>query len=284
VDRLELRQTVRLRRPPAAVVPLLGGHAARLEQLSLDAVVLNAEAQARALRNAQTLYGLDAVVVGGDERWVAVASWVAAAPGTTPNGAWAQIRMGESLPSLPTPEAVVMATPGAVLVDVMRRLRPVLGGRAGIAFALPDDKWLSRQLGHPDVAWIHDLLFAALRLLGGEEPDLLLLVGLRHAGSPMIDNLAGFYGLPVAHVCGETGCQPGVVALPADNPAGWPSRRRADAWLYTTAEAVTNDADPGTVRSAVEALRGMNEGSAATSRRREDGPSPRGHQDKEVSP
>ena len=80
-----------------AVAPLVEAHAARLEQLD-DRWPLDPEAQARMLRAAQALYGLDAVTIGAGGQ---------------------------------------LAARVEIARDVCRRLRPVLGERAAIALVLP---------------------------------------------------------------------------------------------------------------------------------------------------
>ena len=180
-----------------AVVPLIEAHAARLEQLAGDRWPADAEAQARMLRSVQALYGLDAVTVGAG-----------------------------GLPA----ERVEIAR------DVIRRLRPVLGERAGIAVVI--------------AAAAGESSAEIVRALGSEEPDAFMLLGDEPI-DPTLESLAEFFGtalLPVGR-----GAPAGLVALAPDDflvadpfPGGW---------LYTTTAEIDAAADPHAVRSAIARLR-----------------------------
>jgi hypothetical protein len=256
MSRAQVQQTLAARSGPSCVIPLLGEHAAALEQVPPDALALNPEVQARALRNAQALYELDGVVLGADEQWLAAAAWVSAKPGTTPADARRRLAADDVLPDLPPADTVLASVPVTALVDAQRRLRPVLGDRAAVGVVVPDPSRLAHHIRRPEAAgWTQDLLIAAIRLLGTQEPDFMLLVGDEHAGTPTLDNLAGFFGVPLVHVCDAARCQPGVIALPANDPPSWGSLREDAAWLYTTAGPLGAGADPTAVKAAIQQVR-----------------------------
>jgi hypothetical protein len=201
VSRARLRNALQSRvTADPAVVPLLEGHAARLEQLADDRWPLEAEAQARMLRGAQALYGLDAVTIGCGPR-------------------------GERV---------------EIAREVIRRLRPVLGERAGIAVVLP--------------AAPAEVRADIVRALGAEEPDLFLLLG-DDPIDPSVESLGDFFGaalLPIGH-----GAAAGLVALAPDDFLF--ADPLPGSWLYTTTTEIDAAADPHAVRSAIDRLRGRRE-------------------------
>ena len=182
-------------------MPLLERHAARLEQVTDEQRLVDAEAQARLHRNAQRLYDLDAVALGAEGTLPAIASWLAASAGFDPTKARGAVLTGTRLSSLPQPASVAEASNLVVVRDAMRRLRPVLGERAGIAIVLPDALGLAAQLGVPQATdWASDMLVEVIRFLGTEEPDLLLLLGTEPAVDGTIESLAEFFGMALVPI------------------------------------------------------------------------------------
>jgi hypothetical protein len=200
LSRARLKRALAARDASApAIVPLVEAHAARLEQLAESRWRLEAEAQARMHRSAQALYGLDAVTVAA--------------------GGWLD---SES---------------SAIACDVVRRLRPVLGERAGIAVVLP-----AKPL---------DALTEIIQTIGGDEPELLFVRSDASDVDPTLESLAEFYGAALVAI----GARPteGVVALPANEfaTAAEPPR----GWLYTTRSELDPAADPQKIRAAIAELR-----------------------------
>jgi hypothetical protein len=233
VSRSRLRGALSSRdsRVAAAIVPLVEAHAARLEQLPDDRWPADAEAQARMLRSVQALYGLDAVTVG--------------ARGLV-TGARECRSLGESAEA-----ASVAETTGVALArDVMRRLRPVLGERAGIAAVLPDASRLASLVGAAgETAWATAVLAEIVRALGPEEPDLILVCG-DDPLDPMLETIAEFFGtalLPIGRSA--------PAGLVAAAPEAFVRGESRPGWLYTTSAEIDRDADPASVRTAIERLR-----------------------------
>ena len=232
------------------VMPLLEAHAARLEQLGDDRWPADAEAQARMLRAAQALYGLDGVTIGGGGLLAAVSCWLAASPGLGIGGAYTAARARRPLSAKPPPQAVGEAASITLASDVLRRVRTVLGVRTAIGYVLPDPARLATEVGQPEEhGWAMEVLMELIRALGANEPEVFLLVGDEEV-SPALESLAEFFGaalvpLGAAHPAGV------IVQSPADflsvePPAGW---------LYTTAAEIDPAADPQAVRAALERLR-----------------------------
>jgi hypothetical protein len=216
---------------PAAVVPRIEAHAARLEQLPDDRWPTDAEAQARMLRAVQGLYGLDAVPVG--ERSLVTAA-----------------RQCRSLGPGAGPASVCEMTGVALACDVMRRLRSVLAERAGIATVLPDASRLASLVGAAaETEWAGAVLVELVRAVGPEEPDLILLCG-DDPLDPTLETLAEFFGVPLLPI--GRSAPAGLVAATAeafvrgDSPTGW---------LYTTTTEVDPAEDPASLRAAIDRLR-----------------------------
>jgi len=256
VSRARLRRAVSAHdRADAAIVPLLERHAARLEQLSDAQWLSDAEAQARLHRNAQRLYDLDAVALGAEGVLPAIASWLAASPGLSVTKARDAVLARTPLTSLPQPASVAEASNLAVVRDAIRRLRPVLAERAGIAIVLPDAPGLAAQLGVPDATdWGSDVLVEVIRLLGPEEPDLLLLLGTEPVVDATIESLAEFFGMALAPI-GAAAPAGLVILSAADFCALDASCAVPSGWLYTTDGELDPDSDPQRVRSAISLLR-----------------------------
>jgi hypothetical protein len=247
-----LRQALASRDPNDAVVmPLIEAHAARLEQVSDDRWPADAEAQARMLRAAQALYGLDGVTIGGGGLLAAAACWLAASPGLGVGGAHVAAKTRRALGAKPEPPAVAEAASVALASDVLRRVRSVVGARAAIGYVLPDPARLAAEVGKPaERAWAADVLVELVRALGAGEPEFFLLLGDEET-LPALESLAEFFGaalipLGPARPAGVIVQSPADL-LSTDPPAGW---------LYTTAAEIDPAADPQAVRAALERLRG----------------------------
>jgi len=233
VSRSRLRSALSSRdsNAPAAVVPLVESHAARLEQLADDRWPTDAEAQARMLRSVQALYGLDAVTVGARSFLTAARQCRSRGPGAEPAS------VGE-------------AASVALACDVIRRLRAVLGERAGIATVLPDASRLASLVGAAgETGWAGAVLAELVRAVGPQEPDLILLCG-DDPVDPMLETIAEFFGASLLPT-GRSAPAGLVVATPEgflrdDSPPGW---------LYTTTAEIDPAADPARVRAAIERLR-----------------------------
>jgi hypothetical protein len=233
VSRSRLRSALSLRdsSAPAAVVPRIEAHAARLEQLADDRWPTDAEAQARMLRAVQALYGLDAVTVG--ERSLVTAA-----------------RRCRSLGPGAGPASVGEVTGVALACDVMRRLRSVLAERAGVATVLPDASRLASLVGAAgETEWAGAVLAELVRAVGPEEPDLILICG-DDPLDPTLEAIAEFFGVPLLPI--GRSAPAGLVAATAeafvrgDSPPGW---------LYTTTTEIDPAADPAKVRAAIDRLR-----------------------------
>ncbi len=205
MSRARLRKALATRDPrDPAVVPLVEAHAAKLEQIAEARWRADAEAQARMHRSVQALYGLDAVTI-------------AAGAGLQPTGT-------------------------ALACDVIRRLRPVLGERAGIAVVLPDAPG--------------ETLTEILQAVGAEEPELFLLPTDAERVDPTIEGLAEFYGAALVAIgasatAGVVAVQPADFIADADPPRGW---------LYSTRTELDPAADPQAVRAAITRLRARHGG------------------------
>jgi len=209
-------------------VPLIEAQAARLEQLPDDRWPADAEAQARMLRSVQALYGLDAVTVGARGLVTAARECRALEPDSV--GEMASVTLAR---------------------DVIRRLRPVLGERAGIAAVLPDASRLASLLGAPgETAWASAVLAELVRAVGPEEPDLILLCG-DDPVDPTLEMIAEFFGASLLPIGRSAPAGMAAVTqaefIRGDSPPGW---------LYTTTTEIEPAADPATVRAAIERLRG----------------------------
>jgi hypothetical protein len=245
-----LRQALASRDPKDAVVmPLVEAHAARLEQLD-DRWPAEAEAQARMLRAAQALYGLDGVTVGGGGFLAAASCWLAASPGLGVGAAHVAARARRALDARPEPATVAAAPSVALAGEVLRRVRTVLGTRAAIGYVLPDAARLAAEVGQPtERAWATDVLVELLRALGANEPEVFLILGNEEL-APAFESLAEFFGAA-------------VIPLGAARPAGVIAQSSADllsveapmGWLYTTTAEIDPAADPQVLRAAFERLR-----------------------------
>jgi hypothetical protein len=234
VSRLRLRNALSSRdaRAPAAVAPLIEAHAARLEQLADDRWPTDPEAQARMLRSVQALYGLDAVAVGAA-------------------GLVNAVRECRSAGASAEPASVCETASLALVREVIRRLRPVLGERAGIAVVLPDASRLAALLGNAgETEWAAAVLAELLRALGPEEPEVILLCGDDPA-DPILETIAEFFGTALL----PTG-RSAPAGLVAAMPEAFVRGGLKPGWLYTTTAEIDPAADPASVRAAIERLRG----------------------------
>jgi hypothetical protein len=236
-------------------VPLLERHAARLEQVTDERRLIDAEAQARLHRNAQRLYDLDAVALGAEGTLPAIASWLAASPGLGLTKARDAVLTRTRLASLPQPASVAEASNLVVVRDAMRRLRPVLAERAGIAIVLPDASGLAAQLGVPQATdWASDVLIEVIRFLGTEEPDLLLLLGTEPVVDGTIESLAEFFGMALVPIGAAAPAD--VVILSAANFCALDASCTVPiGWLYTTGSELDPASDPQRVKSVIGLLR-----------------------------
>jgi hypothetical protein len=233
-----------------ALMPLIEAHAARLEQLDGDRWLADAEAQARMLRAAQALYGLDGVTIGGGGLVAAASCRLAASPSLGVGGAYVAARARRPLDAQPDPPAVAEAASVGLASDVLRRVRAVVGDRAAIGYVLPDAARLAAEIGKPtEQAWATDVLMELIRALGANEPEVFLLLGDEEL-APTLESLAEFFGAA-------------LIPLGAARPAGVIVQSPADflsadppvGWLYTTTAEIDAAADPQTVRAALERLR-----------------------------
>jgi hypothetical protein len=246
-----LRQALASRDPRDAVVmPLIEAHAARLEQIGDDRWPADAEAQARMLRAAQALYGLDGVTIGGGGLLAAASCWLAASPGLGVGGAYVAAKASRELGAKPDPPAVAETASVALASDVLRRVRTVVGQRAAIGYVLPDAARLAAELGKPaEQAWATDVLMELIRGLGANEPEAFLLVGDEEV-VPTLEGLAEFFGAALIPL-GRARPAGVVVQSPGDFVSGDPPA----GWLYTTSAEIDPAADPQAVRAALERLR-----------------------------
>jgi hypothetical protein len=245
-----LRQALASRDPKDAVVmPLIEAHAARLEQLD-ERWPADPEAQARMLRTAQALYGLDGLTIGGGGLLAAASYWLATSAWLGVGGAYVAAKARRALGAQPDPPAVAEAASVALASDVLRRVRAVVGDRAAIGYVLPDAARLAAEVGEPaQRAWATDVLMELIRALGADEPEAFFLVGDDEL-APTLENLVEFFGaalipLGPARPAGVIVQSPADL-LSADPPAGW---------LYTTSAEIEPAADPRAVRAAFEQLR-----------------------------
>ncbi len=239
----------------AAIVPLIEQHAARLEQITDERRLIDAEAQARMHRNAQRLYDLDAVAIGAEAMLPAIAAWMAASLGFAVTKARDSVLARTRLASLPQPTSVAEAPNLLVARDAIRRLRPVLAERAGIAIVLPDASALAAQLCVPDATdWASEVLIEVIRFFGAEEPDALLLLGTEPVVDGTIENLAEFFGVALVPI-GPAAPAGAVILSAADFCALDASREIPAGWLYTTDAELDPASDPQRVKSAIGLLR-----------------------------
>src|SRR5262245_11185858 len=230
-------------------MPLVEAHAARLEQLD-DRWPADAEAQARMLRAAQALYGLDGVTVGGGGFLAAASCWLAASPGLGVGGARAAARARRALDARPQPPVVAAAPSVTLAGNVLRRVRTVLGTRAAIGYVLPDAARLAAEVGQPtERAWATDVLVELIRALGASEPEVFLLIGDEEL-APTFESLAEFFGDAVIPLGAER-----PAGLIAHSPAVLVSVELPMGWLYTTTAEIDPAADPQVLRAALERLR-----------------------------
>jgi hypothetical protein len=231
-------------------MPLIEAHAARLEQVSDERWLADAEAQARMLRAAQALYALDGVTIGAGGLLAAASCWLAASPGLGVGSAYVAAKARRALGRQADPPAVAAAASVALASDVLRRVRAVVGDRAAIGHVLPDAGRLAADVGKPaERSWATDVLMELIRALGADEPEVFLLVGDDEL-APTLESLAEFFGaalipLGPARPAGVI-VQPPADLLATDPPPGW---------LYTTSAEVDPAADPRAVRAALERLR-----------------------------
>ena len=210
------------------------------------------ESHAKMLRTAQALYGLDAVTIGGGGFLGAEACRSAAAPSLGAVAARAAAQSRNRLATLPDPESVAGGFTVALARDVIRRLRPVLGERAGIVVVLPSPSLLAAELGRgDDEEWAAAVVAAVLRTIGPEEPDAVLLLGDDDSIDPTLETLGEFYGAPV--LATGRASPAGLLALSMADLLGTASP--AAAWIYTSAEEIPADADPQALRAAINRLR-----------------------------
>ena len=247
MSRERLRRALSTRRPTDRVlVPCVEAHAARLEQLNDDRWPLDAEAQARMLRAAQALYGLDAVTVAGGGLLVATAAWLARTPAMGGAGARAAVRGGQAIGDPPAPTAVAEAACVTLARDVLRRLRPVLGDRAGVVVVLPDPALLAAQLGLADTSWASDAAMEVVRAIAADEPDAVFLAGDEPL-DPTLESLGDFFGVPVVPI--GAGAPEGVACATSAELATGPVGPAG--WLVTTREEIDPAADPAVLRAAL---------------------------------
>lgn len=240
-----------------AVAPLIQEHAARVEALSPQRLLMDPEALARALRQAQRLYAHDAVTVGGDGAWLAIATWIAAAGIDTMTARENVTQTRRLEADLPVAEAILRTEPSSTMVEAVRRLRPVLGERAGVALVLPSAGRLRRLLALDDArtSFADDTVMAALHALGPLELDGLLVTCDTTSEADALQPVAAFYGTALVALPAASAPADGVCVLSADRPAEWAGRQDARHRLYTTCAEVPTEVDSGTLRDAIRALR-----------------------------
>ncbi len=260
MSRGRLRAALTSRAPiDGASLPLIGMHAGRLEQVSEILFLTDPESQARALRNAQALYGTDAVTVGAGLDTLAIAARMAAGSQADPLAARKAAADADPVADLPDPGIVVGQAVMETEFATIRRLRPVLGERAGIAVAMPAPDRLAAQLGGDAGAeWCLSLLQQAVRRYGALEPDALLTVGETDTKA-RLGPICGHFGVVLIHL----GAEPprGVVAVPGGEfvngrAGGAAGGGGAPGWLYTTTSEIPAEADPAAVKEAIARLRG----------------------------
>jgi hypothetical protein len=234
------------------VAPLIGAHAARLEQVPESMFLTDPETQARCLRNCQALYATDAVTIGAGADTLAIAARLAAEPGCDALTARAAVRQSLAPATLPEPDAVIGQSVIRAETGAIERLRPVLGERAGIAVVFADSQSLARQLGDAGAApWCAALLLRAVRLYCELEPDLVITVGGGGGGGePRLGAVCDHFGAGYIHL----GATEGVIAPPR---AEFISAlgEGASGWLYTTSSEIPAATDPGEMQAAIAGLR-----------------------------
>lgn len=229
-----------------AVVPRIQRHAAAIEQIPDLAVWTDPEAIARALRNVQSLYSLDAVTLG-DTYNVAVACRQASSPGLGPLEALTQSKDGTPLFELPSPESVITTPVLSVYLEACRRIQTVLGDRAGIAILLPDHQALRDQLASQDQSdWAQEVLIHIIRAFGPLEPDLFMFFGAASQISTRLRPTANHFGAAIVHVstahtdtgvwCLSNATSEGSLTSPVDDTQ--------QPWLITTLEEVEVGINP----------------------------------------
>ena len=228
-----------------ALVPRIQRHAAAIEQISDFAVWTDPEAVARSLRNAQNLYGLDAVTLG-DGCQVAVGCRQASSPGLGPLDALTQNSEGTPLVELPSPEAVVNTPVLDVYLEACKRLKTVLDDRAGVAIVFPDDQVLQNELALQDQpGWVQEVLIHVIRAFGPLEPDLFMFVGTAREIPARVRPIINYFGAAIVHV--SPNClEPGVRCLGNETLNGLPANPIDEIehpWLVTTREEVGVGAD-----------------------------------------
>jgi hypothetical protein len=218
---------------------MLESHAARLEQIPIDRAWTDPEALARCHRTVAGLYPVDAVTLGSS-RDALVASMEAVQP--VPAGG-----------PLPDPDSVATAEPARVLVETVRRLRPVLLDRVGIAIVFSSPATLCARLDIPDQQrWASRVITAWIRSFGADQPDLYLerIDGSHgNAEDGQVMAVAAYHDVPVVRIPGD----PGVEAIPGQALAHG-SAAPVGAWLVTTTDDVPPDEDPTRLRAALTVL------------------------------
>jgi hypothetical protein len=233
-DRARPRSAFAARDPSARLlVPLVWGHAARLEQVDPERLAVDADAATRALTTVARLYDVDAVTIRADGRLLADA--VAA----TDHG-------GGTEPA--RPDAVASQPAIAVAVEVTRRLRRILGSSTGVVVAIPSPAQLAAQVGRPeDAGWAASILQATMRAFDADQPDAWFIDagGLGPSGADgRVAALAEHFDVPLI----DPEADAGVVRLGAlDESAG--VTVPSGTWLVTTRTEVPDDADPARVRA-----------------------------------
>lgn len=235
------------------VAPLVERHAARLEQLKPDRLLMDAEALARSLRTCQALYNLDVMVAGGGLDLVAVAAHMASGTSLSAPAARRRVEAREPLAQLPDPRLVAETDVFAVTCDGLARLRATLGERTGIGLALPTCTSLAQQMGvaDEDLPWAEQALLAVVSRVGSGELDLVVQVGPRTDSDDRQVNMWEFYATTSVAVRTEERTE-GVVATPGRE---FPLIGRQSGWLYTTTDELPQEMDPKAVRESVKTLR-----------------------------
>lgn len=231
MSRADLRRALEGQRTdPPVLLPLVGRHAARLEQVSDAAFRDDPEIQARALRNAQALYGYDAITVGAGGDGLATAA-------------------GEG--ALPEP-AVLLAHPGlGVEIGALERLRAVVGEKAALALVLPTPGRLREQLGErAPPSWCAGVVLGALRQAGPAEPDLVFWLGEDDPGL-RLGALCDHFGIrsvwpPAlaghAHLVGGAHLAQGTI--------------ETDGSLCVTTSEIPPETEPAVLQRAIDRIKG----------------------------
>ena len=223
-----------------AIVPRIQHHAAAIEQISDFAVWTDPEAVARSLRNAQSLYSLDAVTLG-DGRKVAVGCRQASSPGLGPLEALIQNTEGTTLVELPSPETVVHTPVLSVYLEACKRMKSVLDDRAGVAIVVPDDQALQDELAlQKQSEWVQEVLIHVIRAFGPLEPDLFMFVGTAREIPTRVRPIINYFGAAIVHVSPNY-IESGVRCLTNETLNGLqanPADEIIRPWLVTTGEEV----------------------------------------------